>query len=375
VIPTEDEIKEMVDGQRTDFLTTYKKKKGSLFKNTLKKRVEANPDKYRTAQVVEERNIKNDPPVKQKTKKFSGSKKKPKKEVHSMVVDQEKSIGKLSNTKSRRSGEKPAVYKKKFIVGGKNRPSYKKLSPNAKFPSSKSKGEVQIIKRNSENSKESKNMKPSMIPRRPLSGNKSSSNYSKPLRRPQTAANGKGGKPQLSHREKEEKKVAKKTKDNTKFKPALKKQLTKDIEVKKDYSKLDMKYKNAKAPSGVISIELFDMDNSKEKDQHLDQDAKKKLRPYVKCNSQCTEVPKSMKDSKKKVNRMKKLHSHSGYDNNLKIPLNLLGDDFSPRDIKGEEIKKLEAPKPAQKVNKTSMLIAQAKERRSSKLGKSIDVD
>lgn len=195
-------------------------------------------------------------------------------------------LNKPSNAKSRRSDEKPAVYKKKFVIGGRNRPSYKKLSPNAKFPSSKSKGEVQIIKRNSENSKEAKNMKPSVIPKRPLSGNKPSHNYSKPLRRPQTAAIGKEGRPQLSHRGKEEKKVAKKTKDNTKFKPVLKKQLTKDIEVKKDYSKLDMKHKNAKAPSGVISIELFDTDNSKEKDQKSDKDVRSKLRPYTKSNSQ-----------------------------------------------------------------------------------------
>lgn len=82
----------MVDGQRTDFLTTYKKKKGSMFKNTLKKRVEENPEKYKTAHVVEARNIKNDPPVKPKVKKFSGSKKKPKKEAHSMIVEEEESI-------------------------------------------------------------------------------------------------------------------------------------------------------------------------------------------------------------------------------------------------------------------------------------------
>lgn len=82
-----------------------------------------------------------------------------------------------------------------------------------------------------------------------------------------------------------------------------------------------------------------------------------------------------MKESKTKANRMRKLNSTSDNDSNLKIPLNQLGDDFCPRDIKGEETKRLEAPKPAQKVNKTSMLIAQAKKRRSSKLGKSIDVD
>lgn len=194
-IPTKDEIEEEVEKQKIDFLTTFKKKRGTQLKNTLAKKVKSDSTKANSKAKVAARNVKNSPPEKPKKSKLLGSSKRKKQSQSAMVDinDITDSVTKqIDSIGSSSSGEKKGYLKQKYKIKNDNlkanqlKPTYSRLEGN------KSKVKPGMPKRHSEKSKLAP--KPTKVPNtnkiRPLSGRNPSRNYAKPWQRPQTASTG-----------------------------------------------------------------------------------------------------------------------------------------------------------------------------------------
>ncbi|CAI2385415.1 unnamed protein product [Moneuplotes crassus] len=332
-IPTDEEIKQQVEEQRTDFLTTYKKSNGTGLKNTLTKKTLRSTRKFNhVSKVCKGKGSKNS----SKNKKSTKRRKKTTDSIDDVTTVADSilkipgigspSKGVLGNLKAKPKETKKANYL---------RPTYSQMQ-NTKAKVNKA------GKRNSENTKGT-NITPSAN-KRPTSSKNPARNYNKPWNENRAGASKNSQKsPHNSKKEIEDRQSqrekAEKLFENRKqaFRPIIQKPQAKELEVKKDYSQ------NNKEESKAVENGQ-EMPQVDPRDEH--------------------NVPEEEQKEHEKVSKQ------ASYEQNqidLSVPLSQIDENHYPKITKEKESEESKKP---QKVNKTSLLISQAKQGRGGKCSK-----
>jgi hypothetical protein len=189
-VPTESEMYDLINNQKTDFMTTFAKKKnqksgGSSGSGSVGL---MSRDKLKNKHYTPSTGIKNAPPSK------PAAVKKPKKQAHSVMVDVDEisngAIEAVDKAEAKASsGEKKRLGIQSKYQQAKYKPTsargYKaKLSPNKVTPNP---GDSGRSKDSSANQKSTKSSAGGVAAQRPRSNYQPKRNYNKPWQRPQTA--------------------------------------------------------------------------------------------------------------------------------------------------------------------------------------------
>jgi len=379
IIPTDDEVKHTIILQKTDFMTTFaKKKQGPSQGNGSGSVGLVSRDKLQNKQTTGASNIKNTPPV----SKFSRPPMANKHKLNSKsaLVDVDDIVDNTLEVVDKISGgsigkKNPSISKK--YVDKKKAPA-RGIYGQKPVPSSASKAKPSEVSKKNKEASDSSNSK--IKPQRPASGYLPQRNYNKPWQRPKTAVDREPANPKMNKKKSDESRLKeeKDPKEQTRKK-------ANDIMTNRKNQIRPMLIK--KAQTDVASSEPK---SSVEKDkQKMHQHRKSQMSPGVKIDDleeHPFEVPSNMplpypqsKISPAKKIGMKKMNSYEiPKPDPLRIPLSEFDDDFDPRDIKPElevskkllmsDEKKLSPPK---KSSNQFKMIADVKKRRKTKVTQS----
>ena len=258
IVPTEEEVQELVNGQKIDFMTTFKKKKTDVEKpqEVVDLDVEERP---KAKNHVSGSNIKNNPPKKPQTSHLLAPAKQ-KKTHHSAIVE----VQEISDQAIKISDKynKPKIYERKNVVNSKK---YEPIRAKKVAPRVNHKFKIHSSRNNNlappKKASASSNSKPSTASGVKQKIMKSARAYEKPWQRPKTAGlreeakKGTDNKPQnQEHKRKDAKDIMSKRKHL--LKPAIKKTSNKEKSLRKTQiksaSKMDMK----KSIVNKVDIEL-----------------------------------------------------------------------------------------------------------------------
>lgn len=326
IVPTEDEVKALISSQKTDFMTTFaKKKKGTSSDASSGPMGLVSGEKLKKKQAVSGSNIKNNPPVKSRfggplpsqNKNKLGSKS-AMVEVSDLADNAIEAVDKIVGGSEEKKKEKVSIankYKHKKQGAISHRLHEQGLQPGVS-----AKGNDKSKKLKNTASSSSSNIKPSI---RPKSGYNPKRDYAKPWQKPKTAEQNLQD-PKLSKRNSDQKEKTKKRANDImanrkrQIRPIIvKKSVTENIDFMMNEKETKHKHRFSQLVPGIKINDLEDeVADEIQKDQP---------------------VPFSAELVSKPRRGIKKIHSHDvNKTGQLRIPLQLVDEDFAPRNRKFE---------------------------------------